>query len=59
MILVDVLLFKDPNPDPGHRKVQDPLDPDPDPQHCSEESTMNKSYDSFWCAMNCFLSLVR
>ena len=26
MIMVDVLLFKDPDPDPGGRKV---LDPDP------------------------------
>ena len=30
MILVDALLFKDP--DPGGRKVPVPLDPDP--QHC-------------------------
>ena len=32
MILVDVLLFKDP--DPGARKAPNPLDPDP--QHCNE-----------------------
>ena len=31
MILVDLLLFNDP--DPGARKDPDSLDPDPDPQH--------------------------
>ena len=32
IILVDVLLYKDP--DRVSRKVTDPVDPDPDPQHC-------------------------
>ena len=32
MILVDVMLLKNPDPVPGGRKVPDP-DPNPDPQH--------------------------